>query len=510
MKNIADITTQLDPLFRQMCSAFDEGTRKQGGTAWLMSHLGMNKEGGLIFDTSEEMIDLWEEIKTEDGQESRICINIEEKFREGLRGSENSAFFKQAMLSTSRNEHVEVEAVIHEVEGDQGWEDFGEVEGTDSGLFEEEETSPISLTAQVMKSLERASELTSDPMSEQSSPLSEPEGRMDEFQMTADALSNLSFTNEDTNSLQFRYFDKSWAGPEHWKMGHLKLGSNTASAPKKERKAKIKSKFDFTMAKEVDIRSLFMKPTNPNTLRMSLEENTYVTCLPEDLGIKAESILTLFTKSIVKLGVTAKKSSKFQYNENCGIPKKAIIDGSSRDALEIFRDPKVLFCDSIEAGNGGFDDGSFDDGGNDSFHDATLQESPLGAPSQEFSRISLSGHISDLDSQAGNTPFVKPQFTAISTLQYSRTAKTIDVGLLKTSLLSSIKKSIEDNNLSRSASNATTLGKVLADLPETVIKRDEVARVHFGFMALLHLANEQGLTLRSTTNLNDITISMYN
>ncbi|KAI3497275.1 hypothetical protein L1887_39768 [Cichorium endivia] len=244
----------------------------------------------------------------------------------------------------------------------------------------------------------------------------------------------------------------AWAGPDHWKYQKPKgpeVPAKESGLPflsKKPRKKKqVEPDIDFTKALENDIIDPFIPPKNPNSLLLPAKREPYNTMLPEDCHYKPENLVKLFLlPNVLCFG----KNRGKRHSESDEVHQEA---------------------------NPSWDDDDYGIG--DQFDDGNA--------------------YSDVDDSLVSQP---RQVEKID-IQYDKKSKQVDVHMLKDSLWSTFQemhKSAEDQDLS--------FKNILSSFPDAT-SNDDITP-HLSFICMLHLANEHGLTLQGSPDMDDVSIHL--
>lgn len=244
----------------------------------------------------------------------------------------------------------------------------------------------------------------------------------------------------------------AWAGPDHWKYQKPKgpedpsKESRSPFLSKKPRKKKqVEPDIDFTKALENDIIDPFIPPKNPNSLLLPAKREPYNTMLPEDCHYQPENLVKLFLlPNVLCFG----KNRGKRHSESDEVHQEA--------------NPS---WDDDDCGIGD----QFDDGNAYSDVDDSLVSQP-----RQVEKIDI---------------------------QYDKKSKQVDVHMLKDSLWSTIQgmhKSAQDQDLS--------FKNILSSFSDAT-SNDDITP-HLSFICMLHLANEHGLTLLGSPDMDDVSIHL--
>ncbi|XP_060588425.1 condensin complex subunit 2-like [Ruditapes philippinarum] len=314
----------------------------------------------------------------------------------------------------------------------------------------------------------------------------------------------------------YSYFNKAllrtWAGPSHWRAGHLsrELGKSASTTQAQKSKGK-KQVFRIDFDEEIDFESKFKisKATalTKNTLNKYSKDQT---TLPKDHHYDADKLFRLFM--LKRRMIKREKTS-------------ANVD----DAIENYdyenANDRENYCPNDEGDDdndsGDMDFGNFVAAGTDFSQESSSSQDPFSQSQDTFTQPNLG----DGTILTGDKLLAQPYKVAKIDIDYAKTAKKLDVKRLKSSMWNLMKAApkdpeqpSEDGNTNNSASNEPgtskemegklTFQKLLNDLPEKV--SGQTARnlsVPIAFVCLLHLANEKTLKIEDCSNMEDLTIS---
>lgn len=330
----------------------------------------------------------------------------------------------------------------------------------------------------------------------------------------------------------FDYFDqrltKNWAGPEHWKMRNVGMGpppvqrgdtsTGNGAAERAPRRSKVPFVVDFSSEQGAVLASEIFMPaaggagiTLPET-RDGAALDTYL--LPEDRHFTSRQLLRLFIKPRAKLNLKRKGVTVMADTMQDGEAHQADVDeaywAQAAAAREGSRESGAAseYADA-EGGGMAFDTPFFqfgeDDGGFDAMDDGAEGGMDIDANDDD----------EELATQALKR--VRPEF-----VNYAKKAKRVDVRKLKENIWKQLAIEVEKDDSEESedededeehtstpkAANSTARASesleprvfqsVLSGLRKTYAKdrMDEIS-TSFCFICLLHLANEEGLEIKT-------------
>ncbi|KAJ5799975.1 uncharacterized protein N7518_002043 [Penicillium psychrosexuale] len=385
------------------------------------------------------------------------------------------------------------------------------------------------------------------------------DGEGDDGNEDAYAISMSHQTNSHDHENILSYFDnalqKNWAGPEHWKIRRIKEHATPATSAPKQRKEKEPFEIDFAAPLDPAVAELIYTPASSNSA-VSLPKTQWKTkgrnLLPDDKHFNSRNLLTLFLKPKAKMGSKKILGKRRRQDLTAG-------NGDMDEAFWANRKPEENAGEEGAAGayDANFfadDDGlafpngmDLDDDDNLPFADAREMLSPpadgtAGTSAGEAGgatglsallnmvgatpgRPGAGGYGSQLVTQGGRR--ARPDYVA-----YARVAKKVDVRRLKTEMWKGMGERLVDAVDFASASqpgavssDAPTEPESESDAPVPPTPKGESPEqvggrlrftqimnslkevypaetlrdisTSFGFICLLHLANEQGLVLES-------------
>ncbi|XP_057455862.1 condensin complex subunit 2 [Lotus japonicus] len=264
-------------------------------------------------------------------------------------------------------------------------------------------------------------------------------------------------------NLGFSSKQNAWAGPDHWKYRKSKVSEVQPTSedgptlktkqPRSKKQAEVD--LDFTGSLEKNLLDIFAPPKNPKSLLLPESRVPCNTKLPEDCHYQPEDLVKLFLLPNVKcLGRRTKRFS----------------DGSREQSNEYESFPS-------------WDNGSV--GGGES--------------------VDYEGdHHSDMEDPG--TLISQPRLVNKIEVQYDKTSKQVDVQALKVTLWDHVQESVKLT--SEGQKEMISFRNMLANFPSECNAASNISDIspHLCFICLLHLANENGLSIQSTPNLDDLAI----
>ncbi|PON42539.1 Condensin complex subunit 2/barren [Parasponia andersonii] len=246
----------------------------------------------------------------------------------------------------------------------------------------------------------------------------------------------------------------AWAGPEHWKyrktkdseVDHPQENGSTLTTKKKRNQKLVELEIDFTKSLDKEMPDIFAPPKNPKSLLLPVNKAPSNTKLPEDCHYQPENLVKLFL--LPNLKCIGRRSRKFSDDS------RQQCDGYGQSS----------FWDDDKANGDQYDDDE----------SSTLVSQP-----RQVNKIEV---------------------------QYDKTSKQVDVQALKETLWVHIQEShqvpIQDQE------EPVSFRKILGSFPSDSKAAATINDVspHLCFICLLHLANENGLSIRGHTNMDDLSI----
>ncbi|OQE03301.1 hypothetical protein PENSOL_c001G10883 [Penicillium solitum] len=353
---------------------------------------------------------------------------------------------------------------------------------------------------------------------------------------------------------------KNWAGPEHWKIRRIKEHATPATSAPKQRKEKEPFEINFAAPLDPAVAELIYTPASSNSA-VSLPKTQWKTkgrnLLPDDKHFNSRNLLTLFLKPKAKMGskkILGKRrrqdltAGNGDMDEAFWANRKPEENAGEEGAAGAY-DANFFADDDGLAFPNGMD---LDDDDNLPFADAREMLSPPADGPQGTSageaggatglsallnmvgatpgRPGAGGYGSQLVTQGGRR--ARPDYVA-----YARVAKKVDVRRLKTEMWKGMGERLVDAVDFASASQPGAVSSEAptepesepdapvpptpkAESPEQPVGSKDPGRLRFtqimnslkavypaetlrdistsfGFICLLHLANEQGLVLES-------------
>ncbi|KAL7086692.1 hypothetical protein ACP275_13G016400 [Erythranthe tilingii] len=266
-------------------------------------------------------------------------------------------------------------------------------------------------------------------------------------------------------SLGFSTKQNAWAGPNHWKYRKVKdteVPAEETGSPKakKTRNKKADMDIEFSNAMDTDLSQIFDPPKNPKSLLLPANRAPCNTTLPEDCHYQPEDLVKLFLlPHVLCLGKSGKKRTDEESQQRDGYGATASWD----------------------------DEDGFDGGFNDE-HSYSDNEEPSALVSQ-------------------------PRQVNKIEVKYDKTSKQVDVHALKETLWDHIQQLNQDSvevDASEEEEETVSFKQVLSSFPDDCRAAASLNEIspHLCFICLLHLANEHGLRILGSPNLDDLKIQI--
>ncbi|XP_078095621.1 condensin complex subunit 2 isoform X2 [Mustelus asterias] len=296
---------------------------------------------------------------------------------------------------------------------------------------------------------------------------------------------------------EYSYFSprimKMWAGPNHW---HFKPRQKEAITDK-NRKKQAKKIFEIDFDEKINFETQF-RATRAATIisKAALDRRSRkLTTLPTDFHYDPDNITRLFLKPSITIKRNLKESICPDQDEGIGEYDYNNPNDTSN------------FCPGIQPDSDDEHDGFV--AANDPF-DAALEQDENG--------LELNGKGLNITTYGGENLVAEPQKVNKILLNYSKTAKKMDVKRLKQNMWelltentnipdgkNGVTEELEIDVMTvKGQQSFTTITKNLFErLPNTMAKN---LSVPMAFACLLHLANEKNLAIEGKEDLSDVVI----
>ncbi|SMR55357.1 unnamed protein product [Zymoseptoria tritici ST99CH_3D1] len=343
------------------------------------------------------------------------------------------------------------------------------------------------------------------------------------------------------------YFDnamqKNWAGPEHWKIARIKEANKEKPRTTRKEKEPFEINFDAPMSQEM-AQALYTSATNNSNISLPKKEWKSRTrnLLPDDKHFNSKDLLKLFLKPKAKMG--ARKGTSRQ---NAHLLPNGDVDeaywASQNPAGTNHSQPHPMDDDAVQ---GDYDANFFQDdnlpmpGGVDADDDDDFADAVEAFPldGEVDAAAPIGAGIDSVGATAGAPPGseafganlvaqsrrMRPEY-----VQYARVAKKVDVRRLKEEMWRGIGWGERPTDPETPSSNmdAPPANKRPSQIPplsttdtetlhfvdimnnlQHVYPRAQMSDIStsYGFICLLHLANEKGLVIENVEGWTDLTV----
>ena len=366
----------------------------------------------------------------------------------------------------------------------------------------------------------------------------------------------LQHRNDRDQENILNYFDtalhKNWAGPEHWKIAKIKEANKAANAPKREKKEKEPFEIDFFSPMTQDLANALYTSASSNSV-ISLPKKDWRSktrnLLPDDKHFNSNDLLKLFLKPKAKLG--ARKGGRSQAQ----VPADGEVDEAYWATHGGNAEPQPQTAEEVNALQGDYDANFFADDAlpmadgidldadeDEAFADAREHFSPEADAGPVGPGIDA---VAGSQEQEGEGAFganliaqsrrLRPEY-----VQYARVAKKVDVRRLKEEMWRGI--GFEKEAGKSGIHFYDRLLRILSLTPTTALppqtpskppapalapdesgtlgfvqimnnlrhssrqKQLEDISTSYGFISLLHLANEKGLVIENCDGWTDLRV----
>ncbi|XP_069773870.1 condensin complex subunit 2 isoform X2 [Narcine bancroftii] len=298
---------------------------------------------------------------------------------------------------------------------------------------------------------------------------------------------------------EYSYFSprimRMWAGPNYW---HIKARQKGEAIPGKNRKRQLKKIFEIDFEEKINFELHFRNTRAATTiLKATLDRrNGKMTTLPTDFHYNPDNITCLFLKPSIKIRPIM--------NENCSDQDEKIGDYDYNNLNDTSN-----FCPRVQVDSDDEPDGFVE--ANDPFE----LTANLMIEQEENTQVRMWSNITTYGEE---NLVAEPHKVNKILLNYSKTAKLMDVKILKHKMWELLTGNIVTSNGKdepneeakvdtmsvKGQQSLTTIIKDLFErLPSTLAKN---LSVPMAFACLLHLANEKNLQIEGNEDLSDVFI----
>ncbi|KAI6112767.1 condensin complex subunit 2/barren [Pisolithus sp. B1] len=552
-----DLEFRVDPLFRKTCADFDEG----GAHGLLMNHLslGVGSEANMrvVFDASDSMGRVMEEEEQELEPEDEVDLgHLRSEFLPDLDALEDREIAHSLMdFSFSQSNLTFDDSTLYRDDtrlgdddddgNDAAFDVFGagdiSVDNDGGGPSQTEDFfqgdqavdddfyggGDGGMAGGDYGRAESGSVATEGEQGQGQALRSGPFVPFDPRKAPTERDLIVAMADTDGQSDILGYFDqnvmRNWAGPEHWKLRKvIRKPEPTVDgpAPKSKREKKEAFKIDFLTPSEKDVKTIAKELFAPvtrghgitlphysapksggkkgNRNKRMKEEKRNEHTLPDDMHFSSRQLVTLFLKPKFSLKM---RGQRVRFNEagDGEVDENFWAQAAADQAAGLLAQE-----DGDESGEAPapFNTQFFnDDDDAPAFDD--IYDGDGGVPDD-------AGEQDLLAATQGMSRRVRPEF-----VNYARRAKRVDVRKLKENIWKGLdikvapknaedeqdEMDVDDPQLT-DPSEAREFSSVISGLQRSYPKdKMEEISTSFCFICLLHLANEQGLKLRSTSGL---------
>ncbi|CAH9060356.1 unnamed protein product [Cuscuta europaea] len=453
-----DVAFAVDPLYHQTSAQFDEG----GARGLLLNNLGVYGLCRVLFDSSEVPSKCSPNTVQSAGPEvadlsfvkdclEEMVLNIPKKdeISPSLRHiihqfDEDAQRLSEAYSSAQDSLDQEFDAFDHapEVDDDDSYENYGAWAMDNDG----DETIIGDQATYDVGLSESGHQEDVEPINDHDAELDNRHNQVDDYLFLSLGISSK---------------ENSWAGPDHWKFRKAKVSDIPAKADgspqakdKKTKSKKEKPDIEFEKSLDKDLSHIFDPPKNPKSLLLPAKREPANRLLPEDCHYQPVDLVKLFLlPNVTCLGKKTRR--KTEVNQ-------------LRDEHER---TMPSWDDDGECGFGGaFDDGSV---------------------------------CSDIEDES--TLVSQPRQVNKIDIHYDKTSKQVDVQILKETLWDHIQGLVQT---SPQEEMAVSFKEMLETFPDDCRATGSIQDIspHLCFICLLHLANEHGLSIQGSDNLDDLIV----
>lgn len=450
-----DLTKVFDPLFHMMSGKFDAG----GARGMLMHNLNVSTSAGIIFDSVPPADTDGADTLGEEAFTSTVSTSIISKLQ-GINVSTKKSLcpefdqFSQAM-------EADLDAEPSEAPGSQANDD-DEIESDAEDNYMDDDDNDADMGMDEYDEASQARSRSLSPSQQIGAHEARPAHRPTWNQMVCALDDGINFSDE------YAFFGKklqsSWAGGSgSWKPSERRVAKDDA---KKKRAEKVAFIIDFDTVNEMDFGTSFDLPASAGVNRLSENaiekslEGASSLLLPSDHQYQPDQLVSLFLRR-------NKKVKRFTATN------KVVANGEGEQAYNYSNSADNNYVAPQDFDDDGFE-GGFDD--DDDFE--------AGGESQAtgFDMVDAPNKVAQID------------------VHYERTAKKLDVKLLKQGMWGNISEEAPKSE------DPLLFTNVLKDIPLSQEQASSVS-VPFCFICLLHLANEKTLELHNSTDLSQLTIT---
>ncbi|GIZ49648.1 hypothetical protein CKM354_001267600 [Cercospora kikuchii] len=560
-----ELEFSVDPLFKKAAADFDEG----GAKGLLMNHLSIDSTGRIVFDSSDDAQDADTDDTRRDSMEPEGDNEDKSTFEAQIQEPEDgivdvtalgARFFPDLTALDAQDICPSLKTFELGAGGDgsldlpflkapENWRDehpetSSEEQGADSNeqivaFADDDDEGPMGFDMPADVGFGEGGEAWArdaalQPQMRVYDASTGPDGADDPAAEVGvfDTSSNtygvtLQHRPHDQENI-LNYFDnalqRNWAGPEHWKIARIKE-ANTVK-PTRTRKEKEPFEIDFAAPMSQDLANL-LYTSAPNNSSISLPKKEWKSkdrnLLPDDKHFNSKDLLKLFLKPKAKMG--ARRSGP----QGAGDVDEAYW---AAHGAEDAQRPHPMDSDDVVQGD--YDANFFQDDGlpmaggpmdddDDDFADAREHFSPgadgaagpIGAGIDSVAGPTEGGASGDA---FGANLVAQSRRSRPEYVQYARVAKKVDVRRLKEEMWRGI--GFEQRPAPHTPAARPSIPALSFDDKSTlrftdimnnlqhVYPKQQMSDIStsYGFICLLHLANEKGLVIENVDDWTDLTV----
>eukprot|EP00742_Colponemidia_sp_Colp-10_P008083 GILJ01008725.1.p1 GENE.GILJ01008725.1~~GILJ01008725.1.p1 ORF type:complete len:700 (+),score=180.43 GILJ01008725.1:61-2160(+) len=497
--NKFDLEFEVDPLFHKTSARFDEG----GVKGLLLNSLRIDSELNWMLDSThvaaDDSTDLEEEVPQPVVCDTNMLLGKLKSYLKDFKSlysmeiSPELTLFKKQMAQQhafSTDEPIEKPIAINV---DASLTSSSAVDDDRSHL--ECDSTPIESTMEptndeFVHDLD-VSDADSDDYGGDADHFNEPfEQRSESVRDGTSLEARLACLGDGSGD--YGFFDpnllKNWSGPNHWKFrgAAVTKGSAEVLDKKAQRKSKAASfALDFSSSGKIDLKAAFKVPkkgfTNTFTATQLEKHTLQTTTLPDDIGFTVNEFTRLFTRP--RLMIKLKRVSGLQSNSS---------DSQSNQEFVPVLVETVAAMDSDD------------------------EDDAIGTADNIFTDTADFGDmfVVNSTSEVGSLQLLQqPKTVEKIEINYAKVAKKVDVKALKENMWSSLSGTLcngdEEKDTKLAVQKSDPVAKkdtgsfqtVMSKLPQQMVSEDlENISVHFCFVCVLHLANENGLRFDNSEN----------
>ncbi|KNA14477.1 hypothetical protein SOVF_107220 [Spinacia oleracea] len=469
-----DVAFAVDPLYHQTTAQFDEG----GAKGLLLNNLGIYGGCRVLFD-SQEIPAKCISSTNDTNSSNRIDISFAGECIDQMVANVNTKkdicptfsaivqqldeySLQQRQHQSSQDSVCEVDDItvelngVNDINGDRGCElDDGSYDNGEACSFDHNDDA-----YHADDGFDPGDQNLADQYEEQETSMSSEFDEYDRLDNVASLLLGASGVISTHNA---------WAGPEHWKYRKSKtVGTESVtaqdtelvSAAKRQKTKKAsEADIDFTKALDEGMPDIFAPPKNLKSLLLPAKKVPCSNKLPEDCHYHPEDLVKLFLlPNVMCLGKRRRR-------------RRVADNGSWQEGSD--------FSGALPAWD---NDSSCSGPDNDGYAHSDIEEQDV--------LVSQPRQVNKIE------------------VHYDKTAKQVDVHLLKETLWGHIHEFVQAPEMN-DPEDAISFNQVLATFPDdcgAAAARD--ISPHLCFICLLHLANEHGLRIQGCTNMDDLSIHL--